>query len=286
MARRLNAMQRGVASGAVPTPSSALLRGLRGLLGLGGGGEDSTTDGDTPQLPDVVGIVAGCYHRASDDERAATGWDASTGRFARERVQSITVTTDPNDPTLHPYAAGDGEPGASPERGILCQTAEAYDKLRSGLPENAALLSEERPGSAENLFLAGLTAWELCIGDVFTLARADGSSGGVMLQVSSPRRPCEQWNQVHATDAFLQGTALVGSPPQRLRLTTSCPLDEETPGNVRHYCLTNTLGGFFFRVLRGGEISTGDSLVCVLKHEPSISNVVSVFVGGCFAFEL
>eukprot|EP01048_Picozoa_sp_COSAG05_P016672 COSAG05_NODE_2179_length_3433_cov_5.910318_4_plen_201_part_00 len=183
--RRLDAVERGVASGAVIlTPaSSVLLRGLRGLLGsqagAGAGDDDeskdaeetllnagaesddtTTADGNTPQLPDVFGIVRGCYHRASDDERAATGWDASTGRFARERVHSITVTTDPNDPTLHPYASGDGDPDTPPERGILCQTAEAYDKLRSGLAESAALLSEERPGSAENLFLSGLTAWD------------------------------------------------------------------------------------------------------------------------------
>ena len=289
--RRLDAVERGVASGAVvQTPaSSALLRGLRGLLGLqGGAGEDDESkeaDENTPQLalPDVFGIVRGCYHRASDDERAATGWVASTGRFARERVHSITVTTDPNDPTLHPYAAGDGDPDTPPERGILCQTAEAYDKLRSGLPESAALLSEERPGSAENLFLSGLTAWELCIGDVFTLAGTDGSSGDVMLQLTSPRRPCEQWNQVHATAALLQGTALVGTPPQRLRLSAGCPLDEETPGNVRHYCLTNTLGGFFFRVLRGGQISVGDSLVCSQSASfprDQMHAVVSQVTGG------
>lgn len=66
---------------------------------------------------------------------------------------------------------------------------------------------------------------------------------------------------MHATDGFLRGTALIGTPPQRLRLDTGLPLDEETPGNVRHYCLTNTLGGFFLRVLRGGEVSVGDSLV-------------------------
>lgn len=278
--QRLRVIERGVTSGA-PTPAlaaGALLRGLRQLLGRGSveNGDmmddpsheenGDVVDGGTPhELPEVIGVVRGCYHRASDEERASTGWDASTGRFARERVQSITVTTDPNDPDLHPYAAGDDGSGAPPERGILCQTAEAYDKLRGALPENAGSLSEQRPGSAENLYLEGLSAWELCIGDIFTLKRAaekSGGSGQLTLQVTSPRRPCEQWNQVHATSAFLEGTALVGTPPQRLRLQTSLPLGEEdTPGNVRHYCLQNTLGGFFFRVLCGGEICVGDSLV-------------------------
>ena len=270
--RRLQAIERGVSSGVLtpaPAGAGAWLRALRELLGLGGAnGEDAVVEsatadsaGETTQhLPDIVGVVRGCYYRASDEERAATGWDASTGRFARERVQSITVTTDPNDPGLHPYAAGGDGSGAPPERGILCQTAEAYAKLREGLPESAALLSEDRPGSAENIFVDGLTAWELCVGDTFTVVASDGGSERVTLQVTSPRRPCEQWNQVHATEAFLQGTALVGSPPQRLHLDSGMPVDETT-GNVRHFCLTNTLGGFFFRVMRGGEISVGSSLV-------------------------
>ena len=236
--RRLHAIERGVVSGVVPTPSPAaaatLLRKLRELLGLGAGGagepgrdQDAAAAAavDTPQLPAVRGVVRGCYHRASDVERAATGWEASTGRFARERVQSITVTTDPNDPDLHPYAAGGS--GASPERGVLCQTAEAYEKLRAGLPESAALLSEERPGSAENLFLEGLTAWELCVGDVFTLAGAGDSdiSKGVELQVSSPRRPCEQWNQVywhnfHASFARLQHFTYIQRSSCTLRMVS------------------------------------------------------------------
>ena len=54
------------------------------------------------------------------------------------------------------------------ERALLCQTAEGYAKLRAGLPAHThSRLSPERPGSAENLFVDGLSQWELCIGDEF-----------------------------------------------------------------------------------------------------------------------
>ena len=40
------------------------------------------------------------------------------------------------------------------------------------------MLSPERPGCGENVFLTGLEQWKLCIGDVFT------GAAGVVLQVT------------------------------------------------------------------------------------------------------
>jgi MOSC domain-containing protein YiiM len=272
--RRLRAIQRGLDSAApVPAAGAALLRlGRRARALLTTGGEQPGAESPAP-LPEVACVVRSCFHRASDEERAATGWDAATGRFARERVAALSLSSDPNAPGLHPYAASDGS-GAPPERGLMCQTAEAYEKLRAGLPQCAGQLSAERPGSAEDLFVDGIAAWELCIGDVFTKA-GEGAGEGPMLQVSSPRRPCEQWNQVHAERAFLDGTALMGTPPQRLRLADGS-LCDETEGNVRHFCLRNTLGGFFFRVQRGGELRVGDELVRQTRWPIRFSLLVSL----------
>jgi Uncharacterized protein conserved in bacteria len=69
----------------------------------------------------------------------------------------------------------------------------------------------------------------------------------VLLQVSSPRRPCERWNE-----------ALGNRPP---------PYDT-ADGNVRHWCLQHTLGGVFFRVLRAGTMSSGDELHLQSRPHP------------------
>ena len=40
-------------------------------------------------------------------------------------------------------------------------------------------------------------------------------------------------------------------------------------GNVRHYCLINTLGGVFFRILAAGELMVGDTLELVERPHPA-----------------
>ena len=47
----------------------------------------------------------------------------------------------------------------------------------------------------ENFFVDGLSQGELCIGDLFAV---EGSS--VVLEVASPRRPCDKWNKVHSEE--------------------------------------------------------------------------------------
>jgi MOSC domain-containing protein YiiM len=44
--------------------------------------------------------------------------------------------------------------------------------------------------------------------------------------------------------------------------------DDRPDGNVRHYCLTHTLGGIFFRVLSGGDIKVGDAVELVSRPHP------------------
>jgi hypothetical protein len=87
------------------------------------------------------------------------------------------------------------------ERAVLVQTVEGYEKLRAGLPHNTALLGPDRPGCGENLFVDGLVQWELCVGDVFAVA-----GSGLQLEVTSPRRPCENWNHVHGLEPYGDGS--------------------------------------------------------------------------------
>jgi histone H4 len=96
---------------------------------------------------------------------------------------------------------------------------------------------------------------------------------------------------------FLSGTVLAGQPAQRCypspASSSSCADEQgkdaggggaggeegrgsgrqmrvfrEVEGNVRHVCLQQTLGGFFLRVLRGGDVSVGDRLTLVSRPRP------------------
>ena len=44
--------------------------------------------------------------------------------------------------------------------------------------------------------------------------------------------------------------------------------DSGVEGNVRHFALTNTLGGVYFRIIRGGEISVGSTLTLAERVHP------------------
>ena len=43
---------------------------------------------------------------------------------------------------------------------------------------------------------------------------------------------------------------------------------EDGIGNVRHWVLQHTLGGFFFRILVGGELTVGDTLTLAKRPHP------------------
>nr|WP_036668617.1 MOSC domain-containing protein [Paenibacillus sp. HW567] len=76
----------------------------------------------------------------------------------------------------------------------------------------------------ENITASGLLETEVCIGDVYEI-------GSALLQVSQPRFPCYKLSQKH-------GPA-------------------EMPAQV----LSTGYSGFYFRVLREGQIATGDRIV-------------------------
>ena len=91
----------------------------------------------------------------------------------------------------------------------MMTTSEGYETLRAALPHAAATLAAEaigalgpRPASGENFYVDGLAQGDLCVGDVFTV---EGSS--TVLEVSSPRRPCDKWNKVHDMAAHPNSSA-------------------------------------------------------------------------------
>lgn len=56
----------------------------------------------------------------------------------------------------------------------------------------------------------------------------------------------------------------------------------EVEGNVRHFALTNTLGGVYFRIKSPGEIAVGDTLSLADRPYPDwpLSRVGSLLYGS------
>lgn len=76
----------------------------------------------------------------------------------------------------------------------------------------------------ENITTSGLIETEVCIGDVYEI-------GTALLQISQPRYPCFKLSQKHG------------------------------PANLPAKVLETGFSGFYFRVLREGEINAGDAIV-------------------------
>ena len=136
------------------------------------------------------------------------------------------------------------------DRALMMTTSEGYETLRAALPHAAATLAAEaigelgpRPASGENFYVDGLAQGELCVGDVFNV---EGSS--TVLEVSSPRRPCDKWNKVHDMAAHPNssvennGAHSTASPPLRGSDAVRS-LNPRRCFAVRHFAITNTLGG-------------------------------------------
>lgn len=268
MERRLRALNAHIgertsdpsaATGIDPVNAAGILARIRSLWG---GGDDDVAEGEGAEeeeaSPAPTGVVAACY--VADEEWPGHEVQADprfSEHYIRQHVDSIQVEATPSmevvPPSHREMAVGLRDPN---ERALMMSTAEGYAKLREALPHAAATLSHERPGSGENFYVDGLEQNALCLGDVFAV---EGRS--TSLEVASPRRPCEKWNKVHNMAAHPHG---------------------EVEGNVRQFCLTNTLGGVYFRIASPGEICVGDSLTLVKRPHPDwpLSRVGSLLYGN------
>jgi MOSC domain-containing protein YiiM len=145
------------------------------------------------------------------------------------------------------------------ERALLVQSNTHYQPIRDAnlnLKEN--LPDKEWVGGnwAENLHIGGtLNTNTLCIGDILTTPNSS-----VVLQVSSPRRPCSR---------------------------VDVQFGKTYDGNgVRSFCAKTGTSGFFVRVLKTGDINDGDVFKITKRLWPmySLARVSALLYGmkgGC-----
>jgi len=113
------------------------------------------------------------------------------------------------------------------DKAVLAYAASHYDVWRREL----SLPDLGYGGFGENLTIDGLTEWNVCIGDVWSL-------GEVLFQVSQPRQPC--WKLA-----------------RRWRI-------KELTARV----IENGRSGWYLRALREGMIDTGQQLALIERPHP------------------
>lgn len=157
----------------------------------------------------------------------------------REEVVALGLQRDSNQLKTQPHKGRDAE-----DRAILAQFSDSYDRLKARFPDFRLDFAGDshQNGCGENLEVRGLTIDKTCLGDVFAVTSSEGGHRApLLLEVTSPRKPCIRWDQRYDT---------VGLGPR----------------SIRSFVMKNTLGGVFFRVVREGDIGAGD--VMVLQHRP------------------
>jgi MOSC domain-containing protein YiiM len=158
------------------------------------------------------------------DLRAATGgWSNKVNPSAYEKavVASVKCTTE---------SGLEGNSMGSPNhlaekwnRAALMVHAGCYDELVRAFPGCADTLI--RGGFGENFVVdhPNLHPSVVCIGDVYEIGTAE-------FTVSGPRAPCPKVNAWHCNT------------------------------EMRKHCIAQGSAGYFFRVSKGGEVKTGDSI--------------------------
>ena len=122
------------------------------------------------------------------------------------------------------------------ERAILIQSLENYNELSKKMPK---YLDKSIPTFGENIIVNGLQNSEICIGDIF---KVKGQHSNLLIEVSSPRKPCYKIDKIHKSPYGLKG--------------------------LKRFSLTNGLAGWFCRVLHDGYITNSDILVRISNPYP------------------
>lgn len=129
------------------------------------------------------------------------------------------------------------------ERAILAQTMENEEELVRRFPKRVG----EHPMVGENLFLEGGGVDDLCIGDVFSCYDQDGQHRDLVLQVTSPRRPCSAFDETNGRK--------FGYPYGK--------------DGIRYYCSCTGTCGLFFKVVFPGNLRKGDELRLIVRPNPT-----------------
>ena len=136
------------------------------------------------------------------------------------------------------------------ERAILLQSLENYEKLHKEMQNNTI---KDIPSFGENIVVSGLDSNNICIGDKFKIK---GDHSNLIIQVSSPRKPCYKIDKKHKSVYGLKG--------------------------LKRYSLTNGLAGWFCRVISEGIISENDTLELINRAHPdwSLTKISKMIYGN------
>ena len=130
------------------------------------------------------------------------------------------------------------------DRALCCQSPQQLEQLARDFPTLGA--SFRVPAAfGQNLTVDGLDCCSLCVGDVFVVEDTRGQRRSLLLEVSSPRRPCCEVDQNHGKIYKQSG--------------------------VRAHCARTGLAGWFFRVKSPGQIALGDTLRLAARPRPEWS---------------
>lgn len=156
----------------------------------------------------------------------------TNGLFFREKVSKVYCSYDGivdssewhrSSDAIHEYGS------VVQERSILIQSVENYNHLKKKFPK---YFKENAPTFGENIIVKGIDINSISIGDIFEI---EGSMSNLKLEVTSPRKPCVKIDKKHKSSYGLKG--------------------------LRRYCLTNSLAGWFCRVLQEGTLDTNCRLI-------------------------
>ena len=130
--------------------------------------------------------------------------------------------------------------GAILERAVLVQSVEHYAQLQNDRPDWFGGTFDAATGKGttfgENVLVSGADCASIAVGDVFVVeGGGSGALSSLVLEVSSPRKPCSRVDRKHGAPFGLHG--------------------------ARRHTLTNALAGWFCRVLVEGTLREGQRLV-------------------------
>jgi MOSC domain-containing protein YiiM len=162
-----------------------------------------------------------------------------TAPLGPEEVPSAFVKSARQGPVAVMRLGLDGDEQADlsvhggPEKAVYAYAAAHYPQWAEQFPELAAHFTGVARGGAmgENLTVSGLTESDICVGDVH-------QAGSALLQVCQPRQPCFKFALRHNNKYLPKAMVRSG------------------------------FSGWYYRVLRVGELEAGDKLILQDRPNP------------------
>lgn len=168
----------------------------------------------------IDGLFVGRVQRLPNDSR--------TSAIDKTAVASpLILTRDGFEGDEQADRVRHGDPG----KAVHHFPIENHERMQAAFPEARHLVPG---GLGENISTRGLTAEDVCIGDIF-------QCGGATIQVSQPRSPC--W---------------------KIDVRTGCE-------GVANHVAQHGLCGWYYRVLSSGKIGAGDTLMLIERPANTVS---------------